>query len=127
MMNTWIRRCSTILLFVLAAGLGGCNRLQSEFTWTRSTPAIGRFYPTKFTVRVKVDSERRVVTWLENAGDAHGHISAYVKSYENCEMFDKENWTCRLDLDDRIAMSKGKLTQHYWGEDRVFEPYRVWR
>ena len=125
----------TVCFLLIGGGscLAGCDQmgLEEEYRWTRPEPAAGRRSPTEFAVRIKVDKEKREITWMEKAWDKEGPIGETdIVTYDQCRIFDERNWECLplLEMSPalQIQMTDGKLRQHYWGEDRNFTThYRV--
>lgn len=114
--------------------LSACGMVQTEYAYTRSTPAAGRTSPTKFTVQFTVDAAAKSVVWFEDVSDAEGDLGRNSKTWSNCTILDRDNWHCPPITDanvgvlEQISMRNGRLAQIYWGTQRDFtKQYRIRR
>jgi hypothetical protein len=108
-------------LITLTLSISACEKFEREYSYTRATPAADRKSPTTFTVRIKLDTERRIVDWLEDVRDTEGYLGRAIKQYTDCQIFDRSNWKCWLFERDYIEMADGKLRQYYWSENRDYK------
>ena len=115
-----MRRIFPVLLLLIL--LCSCGAFEKVYVWTRNEPAVGRRSPTTYVVRLNVDERGKKVAWLEHVYDDEGPIGDNIYNYKDCEVFDKENWSCTLLTGKNdIALRDGELAQIYWTERRRFE------
>jgi hypothetical protein len=122
------------LLLLSSAACMACGyRGETVYTRTQKEAGLAMTAPIQFTVRLRVDTAERTVTWLEDSEDAEGRtfriLRKYggVEPYSSCEIFDSENWTCTVtDLLgngktlELPAMKDGKLTRFYWTKTETY-------
>lgn len=90
--------------------------------------------PITSTVRIRLDAERKVVTWMQDLEDSRGVTDRQIKTYGGypgsvCEVFDEENWNCEIrgvdgSLFERPEMRDGVLTRFYWTATQKYQKRR---
>lgn len=116
-------------LVALIALIGACTGVVSkEYTYTRSTPAIGRSSPTTFIVRLSVDSVRRQVIWFADVHDEEGDLGRTTHTWEACTILDSRNWECPpvapppdYQTVHQVSMRNGQLFEYYWSDERQYK------
>ena len=111
--------------------LGGC-RLEREYTFTQTEDGLAMKAPITHTVRLRIDTVRNIVTWLQDSRDSKGVEDRSVTTYgdasfDTCEIFDQSNWSCAFvganqQVLVRPVMKDGQLSRWYWTQE---EKYRT--
>lgn len=121
-------RQSLVVLTVFSLLLTSCgDAARKEYVYTRPTPAAGRRTPTVFVVRVAVDRIANTVVWAQDVHDGDGDLGRELQTWEHCTILDEANWDCPAVVVpvqgevNHVRMRDGSLTQHYWGENRIYE------
>ena len=91
--------------------------------------------PITSTVRIRIDAASKVVTWMQDVGDALGVKDLQIRTYGGfpssiCEIFDDSNWKCEIHGTDgsvfeRPEMKDGVLSRFCWTKTENYK--RRWR
>lgn len=125
-------RAGVILTGVLTAG---CST-ERVYVNVQKEDGLGMKAPIEHTVRLKVDTALRVVTWMQDSRDVKGVEARRVTTYGGedgvgtCDVFDSANWSCEFSpvgqLAEAPAMKDGQLKRFYWTDTEVYSKhYRV--
>jgi hypothetical protein len=123
------------LLLVVAVAISGC-RVDREYVYIQTEDGTSMKAPITHTVRVRLDTLNKVLTWLEDVKDSRGVENRSMKTYggdriSECEIFDDQNWTCvftgaKGEALEKPVMKDGQLTRWYWVlEEKYATRYRV--
>lgn len=118
---------------VFASTLCGCAK---EVTYTRvqKEDGVAMKAPITFTVRIRLDADNKVVTWMEDLVDSQGATHRDIRTYGGsslsaCAVFDEKNWNCEIhgvngDVLERPEMRDGALSRYYWGKKEEYRRHR---
>ena len=114
--------------------MAGCN-IERRYTRVQKEDGLGMKAPITHSVRVKVNSSSRTVTWMQDLKDVRGVTARNVTEYGangigTCDIFDEENWSCSFapmgEVVEAPVMKDGKLSRFYWIETDTYKTtYRI--
>ncbi len=125
------------LLAVIAIILLSACSVDTYYTHVQQENGVGMKAPITHTVRVRLDTLNRVVTWLQDTRDAHGVTDRRIITYGDssgspCEFFDRSNWKCELrgaigEVLEAPEMKEGRLSRFYWSAMETYSRRRrIW-
>jgi hypothetical protein len=108
--------------------------VETVYTHVQSESGLGMRGPITFTVRVRVDTAKKIVTWMQDAADARGVTDRDIRTYggydwSSCDVFDQRNWSCEIrgvggKILERPEMKDGTLTRFYWTDTQYYRTRR---
>jgi hypothetical protein len=121
------------LVLAFSGALCGCAR-EVVYTHVQNVDGLAMKAPITFTVRIQLDAERKVVTWMEDLEDSRGETDRRIRTYGGfassvCEVFDEDNWNCEIrgvdgSAVERPEMKDGDLSRYYWGATEKYQKRR---
>lgn len=126
-----------VTCLALVGLINGCMG-ETVYTHVQTEDGLGMKPPIRFTVRIRVDTANKVVTWMQDAEDARGVTDRLIRTYGEsassaCDVFDDQNWTCEIRGVDgktleRPEMNDGALSRFYWTDTEHYRKrHRVFK
>lgn len=122
-----MKQSNVVAATLLAVGACG----DAEYTYTQREDGLAMKAPIVHTVRVRVDTARKTVAWLQDSEDSEGVENRQLKTYggvsfSTCQIFDRHNWNCAILGPDREEVEKpvmkdGQLTRWYWVDEEKYQ------
>ena len=128
--------CIPLLFLVVTSllGVAGC-KIERQYTRIQTEDGLGMKAPITRSVRVKVNTASKSVTWMQDLRDSRGVEARNVTEYGangvgTCDIFDEYNWSCSFAPTGKVveapAMKDGQLSRFYWvGTETYRTTYRV--
>lgn len=113
--------------------------VDHEYVYVQTEDGLGMKAPITHVVRIKVDTSKKTVTWLDDYSDANGIHNREQRTYgggpadfTSCEFFDVTNWGCVMkstagEVIESPMMQDGRLTRVYWGQVERYDTRRKFR
>jgi hypothetical protein len=119
-MSRWLLGYIVISLL----GTSGC-KIERRYTHVQTEDGLGMKAPITHTVRIRVNTASRTVTWMQDLKDVLGVEDRKVTEYGGdgagvCDVFDEYNWSCSFAPTETAVeaptMKDGRLSRFYWEE-----------
>lgn len=124
---------SVVTCLAVLGVVNGCS-IETVHTYVQSGDGLGMKAPITFTVRLRVDTANKIVTWMQDSEDARGVTDRQIRTYggflgSTCDVFDQRNWSCEIRGADgkvleRREMKDGALSRFYWIDTQRYRTRR---